>query len=104
MRIADASSARIWSLERNKRLVGPDANRTASLYLEAAKRVAAQYPTVTPESSGHYLEGRRNLEIYQRSLVNIREAAYGHGLNLRNARLTDEQIERVIERMNLTPR
>jgi hypothetical protein len=104
MRIADASSARIWSLERHKRQVGPEANRTASLYLGAAKALAARYSTVTPEDSGYYLAGRRNLETYERSLMDIRESAYGHGLTLSNARLTDEQIERVIEQMNLTPR
>jgi hypothetical protein len=104
MRIADASSARIWSLERHKRQVGFEGARTSALHFEASKSIAARHPTVTPADTRHYLAGRRNLETYQRSLVDIRESAYGHGLTLSNARLTDEQIERVIEQMNLTPR
>jgi len=104
VRIIDASSARIWGLERNQRLVGQEANRTADLYFQASRAVADRHSTVTPASTGYYLEGRRNLDGYERSIVNIREAAYGTGLTLRNARMTDEQIENLIERMNLTPR
>lgn len=104
MRIADASSARIWSLERQKRLVGTETNRVARLYMEASKSLAAKYPTSTPADTGYYQEGRASLERYQQSLVNIREAAYGTGLTLRNARMSDAQIEQMIELMNLTPR
>ena len=104
MRIADASSARIWALERNQRLVGREANRASDLYFEASKSIASKYPTATPATSGYYLEGRRNVESYTRSLVDIRESAYGTGLTLRNARMSDEQIENLITQMNLTPR
>ncbi len=85
-------------------MVGSEANRTSNLYFEASKSLASKYPTVTPATTGYYLEGRRNLESYSRSLVDIRESAYGTGLTLRNARMTDEQIENLINQMNLTPR
>ena len=104
MRIADPSSARIWALERNQRLVGREANATADLYHRASQSIASKYQTTSPADSSYYLEGRRNLQAYQRSLVDIRESAYGTGLTLRNARMTDEQIEQIIERMNLTAR
>ncbi len=104
MRIVDASSARIWGLERNQRLVGAEANQTADLYLGASRSIANRYSTTTPSATGYYLEGRRGLDQLQQSFVNIREAAYGTGLTLKNARFTDEQIERIIEQMNLTAR
>ena len=104
MRIVDASSARIWSLERNQPLVGRAANRRADLYKGSSEYIAGKYSTVTPASTGYYLEGRQNLESYTRSYVDIREFNYGHGLSIRNARMTDVAIERLIERMNLTPR
>ena len=104
MRIVDASSARIWALERKQRLVGREANFEADLYLKAARKIADKYPTRAPEDSSFYLEGRRTLARYERSLVDIREASYGTGLMLRNARMSDEQIERLIVKMNLTPR
>ena len=85
-------------------MVGSEANRTSNLYFEASKSIASKYPTVTPATTGYYLEGRRNVESYTRSLVDIRESAYGTGLTLRNARMTDEQIENLINQMNLTPR
>jgi hypothetical protein len=104
VRVFDASSARIWATERSQRLVGPEANRTADLYLETSKAVADTYPTITPASTNFYLEGRKNIESYTNSFASIRDSAYGAGQTLRNARLSDAQIEAIIKRMDLAPR
>ena len=104
MKIADVSSARIWRLERNQPRAGADASRTSRLYRGVSERLAQMYRTQTPEDSGFYAEGRGNLKAYSRSFVDIREYTYNNSVNLRNARMTDQEIEMVIERMNLSRR
>jgi hypothetical protein len=104
MKVADASSARIWGLERHQPRAGAEASREARLHRGVADRLADMYSTVTPRDSDYYAAGRRTLDTYARSFVDIREYTYSNSVNLRSARMTDAQIESLIQRMNLSHR
>ena len=60
--------------------------------------------TMTPASSGNYAQGRATLKFYQQGFVNIDAFNDAYTRSMQNARLSDKEIEDLIERMNLTPR
>jgi len=104
VKIADASSARIWRIERMQPRAGSAATQESKMYRKVSDRLAAMYVTVTPADTGYYAAGRNQIESYSRSFVDIREFSYHHSVGLRNARMTDAEIEALIERMNLSHR
>ena len=60
--------------------------------------------TMTPAASGNYAEGRAALKFYRQGFVNIDAFTDSYTRSMQNARLSDKEIEDLIERMNLTPR
>ncbi len=104
MKIVDASSARIWRMERAKGNLGAEASRESRHYHGVSQRIGQMYPTVTPADSNYYAEGRDRLKVYVRGFVDIREYTYHHSAGLRSARMTDADIEALIIRMNLSHR
>ena len=104
MKIVDASSARIWRVERTQGNLGADASRESRHYRGVSERIGKMYPTVTPADTNYYAEGRDRLKIYVRGFVDIREYTYNHSVGLRSARMTDADIEALITRMNLSHR
>ena len=74
------------------------------MYRGVSDRIASMNRTQNPADSGFYREGRAQLQAYTRSFVDIREFSYRHSVGLQNARMTDEDIEQVILRMNMSHR
>jgi hypothetical protein len=60
--------------------------------------------TIHPSASGFYAEGRSNLEYYRQGFVRIEAFNDAYTSSMQNARLTDEEIDELLERMNLTAR
>lgn len=58
----------------------------------------------TPAMEGYYREGQANLRMYQASFSDINDFNKAYTSGIQSARMTDEEIEQMIERMNLTPR
>ena len=54
--------------------------------------------------SGFYAEGRAQVREYIEGFRDIRDMARNYAGRVQNARMTDAQIEALIERMNTMPR
>ena len=59
---------------------------------------------MTPASSGYYAEGRANLKTHLQGFVETRAFTEAYSSSLQSAKMTDQEIEALIARMNLTPR
>ena len=60
--------------------------------------------TLTPSDTNFYSEGRSNLSMYKQGFATIKSFADAYSSSLQSAKMTDQEIESLIERMNLTPR
>ncbi len=60
--------------------------------------------TRTAADTNFYAEGRARLEFYRSGFVDIRAFNNAYTSAVQNARMSDEQIEVLVARMNLTPR
>ena len=60
--------------------------------------------TMTPAPSGYYAEGRANLKTQLQGFVDTRAFTEAYSSSLQSAKMTDQEIEALIARMNLTPR
>ena len=60
--------------------------------------------TMTPAATGYYAEGRANLKTHLQGFVETRAFSEAYSSSLQSAKMTDQEIEALIERMNLTPR
>ncbi len=106
MKIIDTSGSLLWRLRQR----GETARATGQFTGNSALRDKlselhrATVTTRTPLMEGYYKEGRANLELYENGFSDVNDFAKAYTSGLQNARMTDEEIERMIERMNLTPR
>ena len=57
-----------------------------------------------PHSGGYYAEGRATLRMYADGFADIRESNQHYGDRIQNARMSDQDIEEMIERMNMSAR
>ena len=106
MKIVDTSAAMLWRLPKGRRkaVAAPvnQVDQTLRSKLRELHRLSTT--TMTPASSGNYAEGRATLKFYQQGYVNIDAFNDAYTRSMQNARLSDKEIEDLIERMNLTPR
>ena len=96
----------LWHMPqgRRKAVAGPvnQVDQTMGNKMRELHRLTTT--TMTPASSGNYAEGRATLKFYQQGYVNIDAFNDAYTRSMQNARLSDKEIEDLIERMNLTPR
>jgi len=105
MKIIDTSGSLLWRLRQRSemsRATGHVGNTVLKDKLAELHR--ATVTTRVPAQDGHYKEGRANLDLYEQSFSDIKAFTKEYASGIQNARMTDEEIERMIERMNLTPR
>jgi hypothetical protein len=104
MKILDASASALWRMHGNSEVpvVKGVVNGPMDSKLRELHRVSTT--TMTPAHSNHYAEGRRTLSMYAEGFATTRDFNDALGRSLHTAKMTDDSIERLIERMNLTPR
>ena len=106
MKIVDTSASMLWRMPkgRQKSLATPASQVDQTLRSKLRELHRMTTTTMTPASSGNYAEGRAALKFYQQGFVNIDAFNDAYTRSMQNARLSDKEIEDLIERMNLTPR
>jgi hypothetical protein len=106
MKITDISGSLLWRLPKGRqmpRATGqPMVNTALRDKLSELHRMTVT--SRTPAREGYYKEGKANLRMYEGSFSDIKDFSQAYTSGVQNARMTDEEIEQVIERMNLTPR
>ena len=110
MKIVDTSSSLLWSMRNSARnrtrkplaSSGNQVDHTLRNKLRELHRLTTT--TMTPASSGNYAEGRSRLDFYEKGFVQIDAFNDAYRSSMQNARLTDQEIVELIERMNMTPR
>ncbi len=106
MKIVDTSAAMLWRMPqgRRKAIAAPANQVDQTLRSKMRELHRLTTTTMTPASSGNYAQGRATLKFYQQGFVNIDAFNDAYTRSMQNARLSDKEIEDLIERMNLTPR
>ena len=110
MKIVDTSSSLLWSMQNSARarsrkpVAQPSAevNQTVRHKMRELHRLTTT--TMKPVASGYYAEGRKTLSFYEQGFVQIDAFNDAYRSSMQNARLTDQEILDIIEKMNLTPR
>ena len=106
MKIVDTSAAMLWRMPKAPRKAVATGGNQVDQTLRNKTRELHRLTTTTmvPASSGNYAKGRATLKFYQQGFVNIDAFNDSYTRSMQNARLSDKEIEDLIERMNLTPR
>lgn len=106
MKIIDTSGSLLWRLRQRNESARATGQFTGdqTLRQKLSELHRATTTTRTPASDGYYSQGRSNLEMYEEGFSNINDFSKAYTSGIQNARMTDEEIEQMIERMNLTPR
>ena len=106
MKIVDTSAAMLWRRPQGSRKVVASGGNQVDQTLRNKLRELHRRTTTTmvPAASGNYAEGRAALKFYRQGFVNIDSFNDAYTRSMQNARLSDKEIEDLIERMNLTPR
>jgi hypothetical protein len=106
MKIVDTSGSLMWRMRQSNssaRATGQYmGDQTLRNKLRELHRISTT--TIHPSAGGFYAEGRSNLEYYRQGFVKIEAFNEAYTSSVQNARLTDEEIDELLERMNLTAR
>jgi hypothetical protein len=106
MKIVDTSGSLMWRMKQRTETARVTGTNTVDNTLRNKLRELHRQQTTIrmPADSNFYAEGRSTLKFYQQGFVDIRSFNNAYTSAVQNARMTDEQIEALIARMNLTPR
>lgn len=106
MKIVDTTGMLFWRVNQPGTLKRAGSQLSADQTLQSTLRRPHRQATttMTPASSAYYAEGRSNLKAQLQGFVDSRAFTEAYSSSLQSAKMTDQQIESLIERMNLTPR
>ena len=106
MKIVDISGSLMWRMQQRSDVAQAKGRNTVDNTLRNKLRELHRTVTTThtPADSNFYAEGRSNLAFYRQGFVDIRAFNNAYASAVQNARMSDEQIEALIARMNFTPR
>ena len=106
MKIVDTSGSLMWRMRQRNMSAHATGQYLGDQTLRNKLRELHRMTTTTihPSSGGFYAEGRSNLEYYRQGFARIEAFNEAYTSSMQNARLTDEEIEELIERMNMTAR
>ena len=104
MKILDSTGSVLWRMHRQADVAAVRGAVGSPIHAKLRELHRITTTTMTPAHSNHYAEGRRTLSMYADGFATTRDFNDAMGRSLQNARMSDESIERLIERMNLTPR
>ncbi len=98
----DTSGSLMWRMRQR----GDMAGATGQVTGEQTIRKRHEITTTTRDLKAEifYSDTRSNIELYGRGFADIRAFSDAYNQSIRNARMTDQEIEDLIERMNLSPR
>jgi hypothetical protein len=106
MKIVDTSGSLMWRLRQRNVPVRVPGQYVGDQTLRNKLRELHRLSTTTlkPSASGFYAEGRSNLKYYRDGFVKTQAFDEAYRSSMQNARLTDEEIVELLERMNMTAR
>ena len=106
MKIVDTTGMLFWRVNQPSTVKrsGSQASPDRTLHNKLREAHAQATTTATPASSGYYTEGRANLKMHVQGFVETRAFTEAYSSSLQSAKMTDQEIEALIERMNLTHR
>lgn len=106
MKIIDTSGSLLWRLRQRNEMARATGQFTGNTALrdKLSELHRSTVTTRTPAHEGYYKEGRASLDLYENSFSEIHDFTRAYTSGIQNARMTDEEIEQMIERMNLSPR
>ena len=106
MKIVDTSGPLRWRVGSRNTLPRATGQSVVDQTLRNKLRELHRMSTTImgPSASGFYAAGRSNLEYYRQGFVQIEAFNDAYRSSMQNARLTDEEIVDLLERMNLTAR
>jgi len=106
MKIVDTSGSLMWRMRQRNDMAQVTGKSTVDNTLRSKLRELHHEVTTTrvPADTNFYAEGRERVEFYRRGFVDIRAFNNAYTSAVQNARMTDEQIQALVSRMNMTPR
>ena len=106
MKVVDTTGMLFWRVNQPGAVKRAASQVSADRTLDNALRKPHMRATttMTPASSGYYAEGRANLKTQLQGFVDTRAFTEAYSSSLQSAKMTDQEIEALIARMNLTPR
>ena len=106
MKIVDISGSLMWRMRQRSDVAQATGRNTVDNTLRNKLRELHRTVTTThtPADNNFYAEGRAKLRFYRQGFVDIRAFNNAYTSAVQNARMSDEQIEALIARMNMTPR
>jgi len=106
MKIVDTSGSLMWRMRQKSGMARVTGQVTVDQTLKNKLRELHREVSTTrvPADSNFYAEGRSRIAFYRQGFVDIRQFNNAYTSAVQNARMTDEAIESLIARMNLTPR
>ena len=106
MKIVDTSGSLMWRMPQRRELSRASGQFTGDQTLRNKLRELHQITTTIrhPVVDGFYAEGRANLVLYKQGFIDTQAFTEAYNSSMQNARLTDQEIVDLIERMNMTPR
>ena len=106
MKIVDTTGMLFWRVNQPGTMKRAGSQVSVDRTLDRALRKPQMQATTTqtPASSGYYAEGRANLKSQLQGFVETRAFTEAYTSSLQSAKMSDQEIEALIERMNLTPR
>ncbi len=106
MKIIDTAGSLLWRMRQRSEMSRATGQYVGDQTLNNKLRELHRLTTTTrhPEVDGFYADGRAALQMYGQGFSDIREFNRAYASGIQSARMTDEEIEEMIERMNLTPR
>ena len=106
MKIVDTSGSLMWRMRQRSEMSRATGQFAGDQTLRDRMRELHRITTTTrhPVVDGFYAEGRASLDRYRRGFMETQDFNEAYTSSLQNARMTDQEIEDLIERMNLSPR
>ena len=106
MKIIDTSGSLQWRMRQRSDITRATGRTSGDQVLQSKLRELHRRVTTTrlPQADGFYREGRAMLQMYKQGFSDIRDFTRMYSSGVQNARMSDEEIDDIIERMNLTPR
>jgi len=105
MKIIDTAGSAMWRIQQRSVVTRATGRVTHSVLDDKLRDFHRQMTaTKNPDDSGYYAAGRAMIQRYERGFAEIRDFSRSYTSGIQNARMTDAQIEDLIERMNITPR
>jgi hypothetical protein len=106
MKIVDTGGSLLWRMTQRSghQLAKGELGGSGALKSKLQELHRLTTTSQFPQSGGYYAEGRATLRMYADGFAEIRKSNEHYGDRVQNARMTDQDIAEMIERMNMSAR